>query len=91
MSENNKEYSKVISDSTISKIHDLTGDGKKLKGLLMIYLSEEGSPVVVDKSSSQAAELSIRKAAEIYLDSVKSRDLIIDNEEDIDFFGEEDE
>ena len=51
----------------IEQIYELSGNADKYKGVLLAYVSEDGSPVIYCKYDSQVVEFGVRKALEKYL------------------------
>lgn len=73
----------------IEQIYELSGNADKYKGVLLAYVSEDGSPVIYCKYDSQVVEFGVRKALEKYLqnsDNAESAYNIAETEE-----GDEDD
>ena len=73
----------------IEQIYELSGNADKYKGVLLAYVSEDGSPVIYCKYDSQVVEFGVRKALEKYLqnsDDAESAYNIAETEE-----GDEDD
>jgi hypothetical protein len=73
----------------IEQIYELSGNADKYKGVLLAYVSEDGSPVIYCKYDSQVVEFGMRKALEKYLqnsDDAESAYNIAETEE-----GDEDD
>jgi hypothetical protein len=51
----------------IEQIYELSGNADKYKGVLLAYVSEDGTPVIYCKYDSQVVEFGMRKALEKYL------------------------
>lgn len=75
----------------IDQIYELGGSADKYKGVLIAYLSEDGSPIIYCKYDSQIIEFGMRKALEKYLQrsddeesSVNFNDSEENNEDDLD-------
>jgi hypothetical protein len=51
----------------IEQIYELSGNADKYKGVLLGYVSEDGTPVIYCKYDSQVVEFGMRKALEKYL------------------------
>jgi hypothetical protein len=51
----------------IEQIYELSGNADKYKGVLLAYVSEDGTPVIYCKYDSQIVEFGMRKALEKYL------------------------
>lgn len=51
----------------IEQIYELSGNADKYKGVLLAYVSEDGTPVIYCKYDSQVVEFGVRKALEKYL------------------------
>jgi hypothetical protein len=73
----------------IEQVYELSGNADKYKGVLLAYVSEDGSPVIYCKYDSQVVEFGMRKALEKYLqnsDDAESAYNIAETEE-----GDEDD
>ncbi len=51
----------------LDKVYDLSGSHEVGKGLLLGYLTQDGSPVIFMKANSKIVEMGLRKAMESYL------------------------
>ena len=51
----------------IEQIYELSGNADQYKGVLLAYVSEDGTPVIYCKYDSQVVEFGMRKALEKYL------------------------
>lgn len=51
----------------IEQIYELSGNADKYKGVLLAYVSEDGTPLIYCKYDSQVVEFGMRKALEKYL------------------------
>lgn len=68
----------------LDKVFDLSGAEDVGKGLLLAYLTQDGSPVVFLKSNSKIVEMGLRKAMESYLEDLEAA-----GETDLGFVGGE--
>ncbi len=59
----------------IEQVYELSGNADKYKGVVLAYLSEDGSPVIYSKFDSQIVELGMRKALGQYLQSLDDSEL----------------
>lgn len=76
----------------IEQIYELSGNADKYKGVLLAYVSEDGTPVIYCKYDSQVVEFGVRKALEKYLqnfDDIESSFSLGDQENDEDDVDED--
>jgi len=66
----------------IEQIYELSGDADKYKGMFLLFLSEEGTPVIYCKYDSQIVEFGVRKALEKYLDHMDGQETSLSFEGD---------
>ena len=59
----------------IEQVYELSGNADKYKGVVLAYLSDDGSPVIYSKFDSQIVELGMRKALGQYLQSLDDSEL----------------
>jgi hypothetical protein len=59
----------------MDKIYEFSGNSKVGKGVLIVYLSQDGSPVIFNKSNSKIIEMGVRKAVETYLEGAEVESL----------------
>jgi hypothetical protein len=70
----------------IDQLYELSGNADKYKGVVVAYLSEDGTPLVYAKYDSQVIEFGMRKALEKYLENTDMSEITINGDES---FGEE--
>ena len=51
----------------LDKVYELSGSREVGKGLLLGYLTQDGSPIIFMKTNSKIVEMGLRKAMESYL------------------------
>ena len=51
----------------LDKVYELSGSHEVGKGLLLGYLTQDGSPIIFLKTNSKIVEMGLRKAMESYL------------------------
>jgi hypothetical protein len=76
----------------IEQIYELSGNADKYKGVLLAYVSEDGTPVIYCKYDSQVVEFGVRKALEKYLqnfDDIEASFSLGDQENDEDDVDED--
>lgn len=56
----------------LDKVFDLSGAEDVGQGILLSYLTQEGTPVVFLKTNSKVVEMGLRKAMETYLEDLES-------------------
>ena len=56
----------------MDKVFDLSGAEDVGQGILLSYLTQEGTPVVFLKTNSKVVEMGLRKAMETYLEDLES-------------------
>ncbi len=56
-----------IPDKVLEQIYELTGDGTKYKGFILVCSNEQGEPLVYSRFDSQMTELAVQRAATKYL------------------------
>jgi len=59
----------------LDKVFDLSGDREVGKGVLVAYLTQDGSPVIYMKTNSKIVDMGLRKAMETYLDEAEAQAL----------------
>ena len=59
----------------LDKVFDLSGDREVGKGVLVAYLTQDGSPVIYMKTNSKIVEMGLRKAMESYLEEAEAQAL----------------
>lgn len=62
---NFKEFN--IPEKLLNELYELTGGADAYKGLILVYSTENGDPIVFSKSDSQVTEYGLHKALENYL------------------------
>ena len=88
---NKKNFTKEMSKfqmppNLIDQLYELSGNADKYKGVVVAYLSEDGTPLVYAKYDSQVIEFGMRKALEKYLENTDMSEITINGDES---FGEE--
>lgn len=59
----------------MEKVYELSGDKDVGKGVLMAYLTQDGSPVIFMKCNSKIIDMGLRKAMEAYLEEAEAQSL----------------
>jgi hypothetical protein len=76
-----------IPDSLLEQLFSFTGDGEESKGMILAFVSQNGSPAILSRTSTQVVEMGLRKALEQYLSQMEEVSSSIDlglNSEDND-------
>tara|TARA_R100000008_G_C3484105_1_gene115355 strand:- start:315 stop:581 length:267 start_codon:yes stop_codon:yes gene_type:complete len=51
----------------LEQLFEFSGSSESNRGFLLVFINQEGAPMVYSKSSSQIIEMGLRKAAERFL------------------------
>jgi len=70
-----------LPEGILSQLFEFTGSNDGDSGFILSYVSQNGQPAILTKTTSPIVEMGLRKALEQYLKQVSSHDLKI---EDID-------
>lgn len=77
----------TIPEGLLEQMYSFTGDSEENKGLIIAYVTQNGTPAIITKTSSGIIEMGLRKAMEQYLAQMEEFGASIDlglNSEDND-------
>ena len=74
----------TIPERLLKQLYSFTGDTEENKGLILAFVSQNGTPAIITKTSSQIIEMGLRKAIEQYVAQMEEMGASVDFSEDND-------
>lgn len=77
----------TVPDALLEQLYSFTGDTEENKGIIVAFVSQNGTPAIITKTSSQIIEMGLRKAIEQYVAQMEEMGASVDlglNSEDND-------
>ena len=56
-----------LPEGLLRQLYEFSGSNEGNRGYMLVFITQQGAPVVYSKSSSQIIEMGLRKAAEKFL------------------------
>jgi len=64
-----------LPDQTLEQLYEFSGNGDHSKGFLLIFVGQNGMPLIYSKTENQIIEMGLRKATEEYLEQSAQTDI----------------
>tara|TARA_R110000824_G_scaffold156309_2_gene329444 strand:- start:129 stop:395 length:267 start_codon:yes stop_codon:yes gene_type:complete len=64
-----------LPEKLLEQIYEFSGSGDHSKGFLLIFVGQQGNPLIYSKTENQIIEMGLRKAVEQYLRQSEEADI----------------
>ncbi len=64
-----------LPDKLLEQIYEFSGNGDHSKGFLLLFIGQNGAPLIYTKAQNQIIEMGLRKAVEEYLSQSENQDI----------------
>ena len=64
-----------LPEKILDQVYDFSGNGDHSKGFLLVFVGQNGAPVIYTKTENQIIEMGLRKAVEQYLSQSEEADI----------------
>ena len=64
-----------LPEQVLEQLYEFSGSGDHSKGFLLIFVGQNGAPLIFSKTQNQIIEMGLRKAVEQYLQQSEQADI----------------